>query len=63
MKCCAPILDERCLKLRASRSTSLRCQRDGKYPLAGAFGTRWFCFEHARIWREHNRIVERIRSL
>lgn len=59
MRCAAPVLEERALARRSSRSTNPRCQRSGKVEIAG----RWFCCQHAPIWRTHYAIVERIRNI
>lgn len=33
------------------------------YPWAGAFGTFWLCSRHRPLYRKHDVIVRRIRSL
>ena len=40
-----------------------RCERQGRYEWAGAFGTRWLCSRHRPLYRMHDRILARIRSL
>ena len=62
-QCCAPVANTQMIQWRASGDLSPRCQRPAKVALPGAFGYRWFCTQHATIWREHNRIVEQIYSL
>ena len=57
-QCCAPV-SGRPIQYRASESESGRCQRSGKYLIAG----KWFCMAHAAIWAEHYRILEKIRAI
>lgn len=38
------------------------CGRHAAYEWAGAFGTRWLCSRHRGVYREHDRILRRIRS-
>lgn len=59
MKCASPVLHLEEIRHRSTRSTDPRCQRDGKVEVAG----KWFCYQHAPIWRTHYEIVERIRNL
>jgi hypothetical protein len=39
------------------------CSRNGPYAWAGAFGERWLCSRHRTLYRTHDRILRRIRSL
>jgi hypothetical protein len=39
------------------------CARASAYEWAGAFGTRWLCSRHRPLYRAHDRILARIRSL
>jgi hypothetical protein len=55
-KCCAPIAPPR---YRSDESTDNHCIRQGRYRIAG----KWFCYQHIHEWREHYRIVERIRAI
>ena len=47
---------------RADRETEPGCRRLGKVQIHG----RWYCRQHApiwkRLWAEHDRVLERIRS-
>jgi hypothetical protein len=58
VKCCAPVTG-RALSWRADRSTDERCHRRGIY----AAGGKRFCFQHIPEWKDHYRIVERIRAI
>jgi hypothetical protein len=58
VKCCAPV-EYRALTWRADLSTDHRCQRAGKYRVAG----KLFCPQHAYVWHEHYALVERIRAI
>lgn len=39
------------------------CDRAPAYEWAGAFGTRWLCPRHRALYRDHDLILRRIRSL
>jgi hypothetical protein len=39
------------------------CSQNARYAWAGAFGTRWLCSRHRPLYREHDRILARIRGL
>lgn len=39
------------------------CNRQSAYEYAGAFGTRWLCSRHRSLYRDHDLILRRIRSL
>ncbi len=39
------------------------CERTPTYEWAGAFGTRWLCSRHRPLYRTHDSILRRIRSL
>ena len=39
------------------------CTRHARFEWAGAFGTRWLCSRHRPLYREHDAILRRIRSL
>ena len=39
------------------------CEREPRYPWAGAFGTRWLCSRHRPLYRVHDQILKRIREL
>ena len=39
------------------------CERQARYEWAGAFGTRWLCSAHRPLYREHDRILRRIRDI
>jgi hypothetical protein len=39
------------------------CSRQAHYEWAGEFGTRWLCSRHRPLYREHDRILARIRGL
>lgn len=40
-----------------------RCTNQADYEWAGAFGTRWLCGRHRPLYRAHDRILGKIRSL
>lgn len=62
-QCCAPVLLPEMIRHRSSRDLSPRCQRTAQIRLRCHFGYRDFCHPHARIWQEHNAIVERILAI
>ncbi len=39
------------------------CSRTSYYAWAGAFGTRWLCARHRPLYREHDRLLRKIRSI
>lgn len=39
------------------------CCRQARYQWAGAFGERWLCSRHRPLYRTHQQILNRIRSL
>jgi hypothetical protein len=57
-RCCAPVLGySTCY--RADDTTDTHCHRSGKVMIEG----KSFCYQHAPVWREHYRIVSRIRVI
>lgn len=63
MNCEHEVMNTQMIDYRASGSTDPGCQRKGKYVVRG----RHYCLPHAfhmeRLWREHDRIVARIRAI
>ena len=59
MRCVAPVLSPQAMAYRADRGTEKRCRRSGTVLLGG----KYFCRAHARVWRKHYEIIERIRAL
>lgn len=63
VRCCAYVKPG-ALELRSRWSEdSRRCLRSGSYEMTMAFGVRAFCYQHIDAYREHQRIVSRIRGL
>ena len=61
-RCCAFVKPES-LELRSRWSDdSRRCLREGTYEIRLAFGVRSLCYQHIIPFREHARILSRIRG-
>ena len=39
------------------------CEKHGRYEWAGNWAIRWLCARHIPIYRQHDHILRRIRSL
>lgn len=50
-------------ELPSGTCASRGCVREARYEWAGGFGTRWLCSRHRALYRNHDLILRRIRSL